>query len=164
MNHLSMLLCAIGTCLLSSCAGTSENSDSETQNRWLVVLGNYEDFHVAKREAEAYAKTSGIPFSMEGRIFDAKGLRLPDKPEDQMYAGDYLLRRNNEIWLGDRVAPEHLSIEKSEAYRGLPTGKYIIVASVANTSQEAAKWLKRFKSIAPKAYVKRTPIFLGCMF
>lgn len=164
MKYLTILLITLCTCLISSCAGTAGSSDSETQNRWLVVLETYQEFHAAKRDAESHAKASGIPFSMDGKIFDEKGLRLPENPADQMYAGDYLLRRFNTTNIRGQVITEYLSIEKSEAYSGFPSGKYIIVASVADTSEEAARLLKRLKPIAPKAFVKKTPIFLGCMF
>lgn len=164
MKYFSILLFSLCTCLISSCAGTAGSSDSETQNRWLVVLGTYKDFQEAKHDAEAYAKTSGIPFSMDGKIFDEKGLRLPENPADQMYAGDYLLRRFNTTNIGGQVITEYISIEKSGAYAGFSPNKYIIVASVADTSNEATVLLKRLKPIAPKAYVKKTPIFLGCMF
>ncbi|MEY4484575.1 MAG: hypothetical protein RL693_2027 [Verrucomicrobiota bacterium] len=163
MKHLATLLFAVCTCLITSCAGTAGTSDTETQNRWLVVLGSYQDFPEAKRDAESYAKASGVPFSMNGMVFDQKGLHLPDNDPDQIYAGDYLLRRFNTASLGDQVLMEHLSIEKSGSYAGFPSGHYIIVASVAGSPKEASLCLKRFKKIAPNAYVKKTPIFLGCM-
>lgn len=163
MKYLSLLLFAIGTCLISSCAGTARSTDTETQDRWLVILGTYQDFAKAKREAETYAQASGIPFTMNGMVFDEKGLHLPDNDPDQIYAGDYLLRRFNTASLGDQILLEHLSIEKSGAYAGLPSDHYIIVASVAESSKEATRLRKHFKKIAPKAYVKKTRIFLGCL-
>lgn len=163
MKHLSILLFAIGSCLISSCAGTAANTDSETQDRWLVVLGTYKDFPAAKRDAEAYARASGIPFSMNGMVFDEKGLHLPDTDPDQIYAGDYLLRRFNTASVGDELVEEHLSIEKSGAYAGFSPDEYIIVARVAENTKEAAQARKHFKKIAPKAYVKKTRIFMGCL-
>ncbi|CAN5820743.1 hypothetical protein BH11VER1_BH11VER1_35070 [soil metagenome] len=163
MNHFSILLFIIGTCLISSCAGTAGVSDTETQNRWLVVLGTYEDFPAAKHDAEAYAKAIGTPFSMSGMVFDEKGLHLPNNDPDQIYAGDYLLRRFNTASIGDVVVQEHLSIEKSGAYAGFSPGDYLIVASVAESAKEASLLLKRVKPSAPRAFVKKTLIFLGCM-
>lgn len=163
MKYLSLLLFALCACLVSSCAGTARVTDTEMQNRWIVVLGTYQDFPEAKRDAETYAQAGGIPFSMNGMIFDQKGLHLPDNDPDQVYAGDYLLRRFNTANVGDEVVMEHLSVEKSGAYTGFPSEKYIIVASIAESSKEGSRMLKRFKGIAPKAYVKKTRIFVGCM-
>ncbi len=163
MNYLSNLLFAMGTCVISSCAGTSGVPDTDVQNRWLVVLGTYKDFPAAKQDAEAYAQASGTPFSMNGMIFDEKGLHLPDNDPDQIYAGEYLLRRFNTASVGDDLVQEHVSIEKSGSYTGFASGDYLIVASVSDSAKEAAEWRKRFRKIAPKAYVKKTPIFLGCL-
>lgn len=138
-------------------------ADDRPQDRWVVILGAYKNFPEAKTDALAAAKASKIPFSMNGMVFDKKGLHLPADSEDQAYAGEYLLRRFNETNIKDEAVPNHISVEKSDAYEGFAPGYYIVVGNIAETAEAAEKQLERFKAVAKSAYVKKTKIYLGCL-
>jgi hypothetical protein len=126
-------------------------------------LSAYADFAMARADAEKMAKVSGLPFSMEGRIFEKKrGLIYPDNYEDSVFAGEYVARRNNETeWRGKIT--EYLSVERSDGYKGFREGYYIVVAGIYTSQEEANKQLARFKKQAPTGYAKKTGIYMGCM-
>lgn len=133
------------------------------QDRWVVILGAYKNFPEAKTDALAAAKATKVPFSMNGMVFDKKGLHLPEDSEDVAFAGEYLLRRFNATTIKDEEVLNHISVEKSEAYEGFEPGYYIVVGNIAETAEAAEKQLEKFKVVAKTAYVKKTKIFLGCM-
>jgi hypothetical protein len=137
--------------------------EQQTQPRWVVILGVYKDFHEAKANGQKFSKTSKVPFSLHGMIFDKKGLRLPDNHEDPVWAGEYLARRYNTAWSGERELPEHISVERSEGYEGFAKGFYIVVGGIAETKKEGLDQGERFKAFAPDAYVKKTRIYMGCI-
>lgn len=174
MKTLSLILSAV--VLSSSCAfaekpkkeksAEQEIADEvamQTKDRWVVILAAYKNFPEAKADGERIAKASKLQFSMRGMIYDKKGLRFPDKFDDPTWAGEYLMRRGNDWWIGDKNIGDHISIEKSSAYPGFAPHLYIVVGSIAATPQQAAKELERFKTFAPQAYVKKTKIYLGCI-
>lgn len=139
---------------------TAENSENYIQNRYLVILGSYKDFHAAHQKANTISTASKTIFSMQGRVYDEKrGLILPDNDPDISYAGTYLERRYNT----NHTNEEYLSIEKSEAYEGFIKDYYIIVAGIYEDQSSAEKSLKRYRTIVPKAYIKKTKIYMGCI-
>ncbi len=131
-------------------------------DRWVVILGTSKDFKEAKADAQKWSKSSGVPFSMNGMIFDRKGLRLPDDDSDEMWAGCYFLRRHNMTSTGT-FSEQHISIEKSEAYDGFAKGYYMIVGHIAETAHEAEKMAAFFKPHAQTTDVKKARIYMGCM-
>ncbi|MEZ5405079.1 MAG: hypothetical protein R3F23_02540 [Verrucomicrobiia bacterium] len=150
---------------LSHAQETSEdilpNEASYLETYYLVVLGNYHDFHEANRQTKNISKISHTPFSLRNHIYDEKrGLILPDNDPDESYAGDYLLRRDN---LDYETHQEYLSIEKSEAYPGLVPNHYIILAGIYKNQADAQKSLKRYQPVASKAYIQKTKIYMGCI-
>jgi len=57
----------------------------------------------------------------------------------------------------------YISVEKSEAYLHLPNGYYIALAAICDSNEEAEQELLRFKLFAPKVYVAKTAIYMGCI-
>jgi hypothetical protein len=140
-----------------------ENS-SEVRDKYLVILYAQREFNSAKREADRVSILSGIQFSMNGRIWDPnRGLILPDNCDDPIYCGEYLPRRYNELHLTAADPGGYISIEKSEAYPNLEKGYYIALAAIRESNQEAEQELLKFKTFAPKAYVAKTEIYMGCI-
>lgn len=131
-------------------------------DRWVVILGVYKKFPEAKKDAEAIAKKSGVPFTMNGMIYDKDGLHLPKDHEDELYAGQYVLRRFNATIIGEKEVENHISIEMSSDYEGFAPGYYMIVGKIAETAEDGAAQLAAFKKSAPDTYVKKTKIFIGC--
>lgn len=136
---------------------------SQIEDRWVVILSVYKDFPAAKADAERLAKASGMPFSMNGMIYDKKGLHYPDDYEDEVFAGLYVSRRHNGAEIAGEFVEQHLSVEISDDYQGLVPGYYIVVGCIAESAEEGDKWVAQFKSSAPDVYVKKTEIYLGCM-
>ena len=138
--------------------------ERQTRDSWVVILGAYRDFHEAKSDAIKFAKSGSLPFSLNGMIFDKKGLHYPRDYADEIFAGEYIARRHNVGWdARDNQLAEHISIERSDGYDGFAKGYYIIVGSIAATKQEGLVQAARFKAFAPDTYVKKTRIYMGCM-
>lgn len=168
MKHALLLFLLIGLAGVGRAAdAASDDFDPKllTRDRMIVILGSYTDFKEASTHARAISRSSGVPFSLQGMVYDKRrGLILPDDDADTMYAGSYILRRHNTILLpGHSDESEFISIERSEAYPGLRPGYYIIVGGLYDTTKEAAHALARFKLPAADAYAKKTQVYMGCM-
>jgi hypothetical protein len=135
---------------------------AQTKDRWVVILAASKSFEEAKAEAQKAAKATSTLFSLRGMIFDKKGLRLPDNHEDELYAGQYVLRTGNACMEDGHEAENHISVEMSADYEGMAPGFYIAVACIAESAAAAEQKAAEFKAAAPSAYVKKTRIFLGC--
>ena len=146
---------------LLPCAFAQEGEFME--NRWVAILSAQESFADAKAEAQKIAKESGLPFSMEGRVFDKKkGLIYPENFDDEVFAGQYVARRYNETQINEASVP-YLSVERSDGYAGFKPGYYIVVAGIYESAKDADAQIKRFSSLAPTGYAKKTKIYMGCM-
>ena len=93
-------------------------------DRQIVILGSFKAFKEADADARAISRASGVPFSLEGKVYDKeRGLILPDDDPDTLYAGTYYPRRDDTAHLpGHAEGVEYVSIERSEAYPGLRPG------------------------------------------
>jgi hypothetical protein len=152
--------------VLGAQAGAPEadiENPSEVRDKYLVILCAEREFDSVKDEAEKVSIASGVEFSMSGRVWDSRrGLILPDECGDPIYCGEYLPRRYNELHLMP-TNPGYISVEKSEAYPRLQEGYYIALGAICDSNEEAERELLKFKSFAPKAYVAKTEIYMGCI-
>jgi hypothetical protein len=139
------------------------NNISHIEDRWIVILSVYKNFHQAKADAGRIAKASGVPFSMNGMIYDKKGLRFPDNYEDEVFAGTYVARRFNGTEVNGNAVEQNISIEKSDDYQGFASGYYIVVGCIAESADEGKAQAAKYKKHAPGTYVKKTELYLGCM-
>ncbi len=136
---------------------------SQIRDKYLVILCAEREFDSVKHEAEKVSLASGVQFSMNGRVWDSdRGLIFPDNCEDPMYCGEYLPRRYNELDLTMPNLAGYISVEKSEAYPNLQKGYYLALAAIRDSREDAQKELLKFKPFAPKAYVAKTEIYMGC--
>jgi hypothetical protein len=135
------------------------------ENRYVVVLSVYKTFEAAKEDAVKIAKASGVPFSMEGRVYEKKrGLIYPDSFEDEAFRGGYLARSYDTTVLpGSEAETQYLSVERSDGYDGFKPGFYMVVAGIQAISEDAGKQADRFRAWAPTTYVKKTKIYMGCL-
>lgn len=145
------------------CAPAAEPDYME--NRWVAILSVYPKFADAKEDAEKIAKASGVPFSMEGRVYDKqRGLIYPDNYDDEVFRGVYVARRSDTTVLaGKEDETPFLSVERSDGYEGFKPGLYIVVAGIQEGKAAAESQAARFRAWAPTAYVKKTRIYMGCM-
>jgi hypothetical protein len=149
--------------LVVAVSGATAQENEFVENRWVAILSAYPSFADARDDAEKIAKASGLPFSMEDRIFDKKrGLIYPDSYDDEVFAGNYVARRYNETLIGEKETP-YLSIERSDGYDGFRPGYYIVIAGIYESAGEAKAQSARFKDWAPTSYAKKTKIYLGCL-
>lgn len=165
-----ILFCLTGffTPIFGQVTHNSENENNFVEKRYLVILGSDQDFHKLYDQAKTISASSKRAFSMQGKVYDEKrGLILPDNDSDISYAGTYLMRREN---LDYKTHQEYISIEKSEAYpsfgrnyRFTEKGYYLIVAGIYEDQASATQSLKHYRTIVPKAYLKKTEIYMGCM-
>jgi hypothetical protein len=117
-----------------------------------------------KREAEKVSKASGVQFSMRGNVWDPnRGLIAPDDCEDPIYCGKYVARRYNELDLSATNPVGYISVEKSDGYSDLRKGYYIALAAIRDSHDEAKTELVKFSRLAPKAYIAKTEIYMGCI-
>jgi hypothetical protein len=137
---------------------------SEVRDKYLVILCAEREFNSAQQEAERVGMLSGVQFSMNHNVWDSnRGLILPDDCQDPIYCGEYVPRRHNELDITATNPVGYISVEKSEAYPHLPKGYYIALAAIRNSYEEAEQELLKFKPFAPKAYVAKTEIYMGCI-
>jgi hypothetical protein len=145
---------------LQAQAGADEadiENASELRDKYLVILCVEREFSSAKREAERVSMLTGVQFSMNGNVWDStRGLIFPDE-------GEYSPRRYNELDLTATNPAGYTSVEKSEAYPRLQKGYYIALAAICDSDEDAEKELLKFKRFAPKAYVAKTEIYMGCI-
>jgi hypothetical protein len=162
-----VLLCvAFAMCLQAQTRAEEVDTEipSEVRDKYLVILCAEREFSSVKQEAERISLLSGVQFSMRGHVWDSnRGLVLPDDCEDPIYCGQYAPRRYNELDLTTANPVGYVSVEKSEAYPHLQKDYYIALAAICDSHEDAEKELLKFKSFAPKAYVAKTQIYMGCI-
>jgi hypothetical protein len=143
---------------------TDVENPSEVRDKYLVILCAEREFSSAKQEAERISMVSGVQFSMNGNVWDSnRGLIIPDDCRDPIYCGEYVARRYNELDLTAANPVGYISVEKSEAYPRLQKGYYIALGAICDSNEEAERELLKFKPFAPKAYVAKTEIYMGCI-
>lgn len=169
-KYLSLLAIGVLVMLLQGHAvgatkdSTDDGVQSATFDKYLVIVGAERDFKSVKREAERVSTSSGVPFSMNGNIWDARrGLILPDNCDDPIYCGEYVLRRYNALHLTNVEDEGYVSVEKSDAYPNLKKGYFIALAAICDSRKEAEKELARYKRFSNSAYVAKTRIYMGCI-
>jgi hypothetical protein len=135
---------------------------SQFMDRWVVILGAFKDFDAAKADAVRVAEATKTTFTLRGMIHDEKGLRMPDDFEDEIYAGQYVLRAGNMWFEGEKEFENHISVEDSSGYEGFEPGFFISVGFIAESAEEAEKKVEEFKKHSPGTYAKQTVIFMGC--
>ena len=165
-KFLVLLLIAFAMCLKAQTGADEVDTkiSSEVRDKYLVILCTEREFSSAKQEAERASQLSGVQFSMRGHVWDSnRGLILPDDCEDPIYCGEYALRRYNELELTKAHPVGYISVEKSAAYPHLQKDYYIALAAICDSHEAAEKELLKFKPFAPKAYVTKTEIYMGCI-
>jgi hypothetical protein len=160
------LFVVFGVCLQAQTRADEVDTEisSEVRDKYLVILCAERDFSSTKKEAERVSQLSGMQFSMRGHVWDSnRGLILPDDCEDPIYCGQYAQRRYNELDLTTAKPVGYISVEKSEVYPHLQKDYYIALAAICDSHEDAEKELLKFKPFAPKAYVAKTEIYMGCI-
>src|SRR5690606_21267420 len=140
------------------------NDDIEMQyaDYFLVVVDKskvYEDLSAMLFKVNA---DFNIEIDTLGRYFNKnkQQIMLPEDAEDEMYRGEYFLRRYEST---------SLSIENAYAYNenSLEPEKYptemILVAGMYATKQSADSLKNILLTKYPKTFVQKSKIYMGCM-
>ena len=139
-----------------------------TSDHFVVIAGESFDYTFLKKTAQDLNRKSRIPYVDEGLIYNpAKGLIWPPdtSANADIYSGSYHLRRYGTM-NGDT---NFLSLEMRDWYFDLPadkqTLKMILVAGLYSDSEkkEAEERLKQIRKYCPTAYIRKTPIYMGCI-
>jgi hypothetical protein len=164
-NFIVLVFCV--RCAFASLRGADDSQidiSSQIRDKYLVILCAERDFDAVKREAERVSKASGVQFSMGGNVWDPnRGLILPEDCEDPIYCGQYVARRYNELDLSATSPVGYISVEKSDGSSKLQKGYYIALAAICDSREVAKAELVKFGGLAPKAYVAKTEIYMGCI-
>lgn len=154
----------VATILLSFVAagvsGASEDKPSPWVEKSFVILkstGRYEEALSFLKSAEARLN---VKVDLRGLAPNAtRGLTLPKSRCEEEW-GEFPCYFPRGRW-DDGV---YLSIEHSSGYKGFTPGLHIVVlasGSRASDQLRAARDLAR--GVYPDAYLKTTPVYLGCM-
>lgn len=133
--------------------------DDEYQQRYLVIADSSQDYGALRQKAIDLAQRLQLKYDEMDRIYsNEKGLHLPvDYKEDEMWAGEYFLRRDGE---------DFISLEMRHAYRkkgNSSDGTMIIVAGIFSNKRTANVMLKRVRKTSPKAHIQKATIYMACM-
>jgi hypothetical protein len=127
-------------------------------SRSFLIIASVKNVKDAYKAAEKAAKSTGLPFKNKKIAADSSiGATFPkDICDDGGYTYPcYWARGNSDN--GD-----YISIEYSDSYYGFASGYFMVVASSgALADVKLAK--EKIKVAYPKAYIKTTKMYVGCM-
>jgi hypothetical protein len=128
------------------------------QDCYIVIAGASTDFNALDNLAKQLSKKSGIKYQSD-LVYDSKrGMILPDTSSDEIYAGEYLLRRYDD----DRISIEMMSYYTNE-HNEIDRLKMIIITGIFLNKTDAAKQLKLIQQTVSTAYIKKIKLYMGCM-
>jgi hypothetical protein len=105
----------------------------------------------------AVNKTLNIKIDTLGRFYNRKKnlIQLPDNADDEVYAGDYFLRRGE---------GESLSLEYLNAYkRGSNEKMMALLSGIYEKKSSADSALAILKRYDDHSFVVKTKIYMGCV-
>jgi len=139
-----------------------------TSDHFVIIAGESSDYIWLKQVVQDLSTKSRILYNDEGLIFDRKlGLIWPPDTSGNadLYAGSYFMRRYGTML--DSV--NYLSLEMRDWYFNVPyeqkSLRMIIVGGIyPDTEKKAAdERLKEIKKYYPTAYLRKLPIYMGCI-
>lgn len=132
-------------------------AEDEYMLHYLIIADTGTDYLSLRNKMQELHLQTGLKIDTMNRYYntDKHKLILREDDEDELYAGEYFLRR---------VASPDLSIEYLDAYSKHTTNNtFAIVAGLYTNRAEADSVLPHIRSGAPSAYVLPASIFMGCM-
>lgn len=155
----------------SAAANPSENEPEvdEYELNYIVSVAegyNYDSLHRIAVDAASLLK---FEFDTFGRYYDPKrGIILPDNSEDDIWAGQYLLRRSGEPKVSlERVSfYTDASLSEGDEMRALnesDTTKMFVFATMYPEKNSADSLAKVLSKTYPATKVIPNKIYIGCM-
>jgi hypothetical protein len=137
-----------------------------TSDHYVVIAGGATDYIILKQDVQKLSEQSNIPYEDEGLIYDKmKGLIWPpdSSGHGDVYAGSYFMRRMGT----DENGVNFLSLEMRDWYFNVPEKekslKLILVAGIFTNKPDAEERLKEVRKYRPAAYLRKIPIYMGCV-
>jgi hypothetical protein len=134
---------------------TATEAEDEWLPRYVLVTDTGNNYFALQKQMVAQAHLNGLRIDSMGRFYDAKKnlIRLPDNSDDEIYAGDYFPRRDDN---------EYLSIEYLNTYKGDAKEKTMaVIAGIYISKSGADSAYARLND--QKSFILKTDIYQGCM-
>ena len=128
-----------------------------------VIAASEKSYSQAVLKAATLAEQSGIIFQTNGTNFDPKhksengGLTYPAHICED-YHWDYPCYVSRGRWDDG----SYITVEYSSAIQGFTPGLYVVIAASGN-KEELGPTLNTVKHFVPDAYMKTSPVYIGCM-
>ncbi len=150
-----LLLCLSSSILFAQ----SLLENEQYMNAYIIVVDTNQDYFQLRDEMFALREKFYIEIDTMGRTYDdAKNLIcLPDDNEDDLYAGNYFVRR---------FPSKALSLEYLKYYVSkLPTedNTIALVALITDKKQEAEEYLSSIIPLAKNSRIVEAKLYMGCM-
>jgi hypothetical protein len=134
-----------------------EMVDEATLPFYLVIADTGLNYDILHAKMLAVNKTLNIKIDTLGRFYNRKKnlIQLPDNADDEVYAGDYFLRRGE---------GESLSLEYLNAYkRGSNEKMMALLSGIYEKKSSADSALAILKRYDDHSFVVKTKIYMGCV-
>lgn len=161
MNKKILMLILSVLIFINSYAETG-SAESENVDKYITILHSSKSYDSALNFAKKSANKLNIKLDLRDLIYHKEnGLSFTKEKLDSsgmLEFPSYIIR--------GRVYEENpfISIEYSSSYENLTKGYYIVVAKIDTDLKESKNLLKTIKKTYKNAYIKKSNIYVGCMF
>ncbi len=136
-----------------------EMYDEQYMNAFIVVSDTSQNYFELRQKMFELNEKLKVEIDTIGREFNKRKnlIALPENHEDELYAGEYFLRR---------FPSETLSLEYLTHYTSdkKPTeGTIALVTIITDDIERAEKKLAEVKKYSLEAFIINSQIYLGCM-
>ncbi|SHJ98255.1 hypothetical protein [Pseudozobellia thermophila] len=156
MNKIYILwLFLLGTLNLNA----QENPEGEYMNAYVVVSDTSQNYFELRQKMFDLHEKLKIKIDTMGRGFNKEKNRicLPEDDEDEIYAGQYFIRR----YPSETLSLEYLSYYTEGPKAGENT--MALVTAITDDKEEADQKLLEVKKHSDKAFIVNSRIYMGCM-
>jgi hypothetical protein len=136
----------------------SQENDDPFMSRSFLILASVKNVKDAYKAAEKAAKSTGLPFKNKKIAADSSiGATFP---KDTCDAAGY---NHPCYWArGTYDNGDYISIEYSDSFYGFASGYFMVIASSGDLA-DVKKAKEKIRTLYPKAYIKTTKVYVGCM-
>ncbi len=130
-------------------------------DKYVLVIKQTKNYEEAVSFAKQASQKLGVKFENENILYSKeKGIYFSEDINDPLYAGSYYPRRYGKDF---STGEDFISLENSSSYKGFSRGNIIIVYSIYDRKEDAAKALRKIKTFYKSAYFKKTKLWMGCI-
>lgn len=132
-------------------------AEDDLETYYLVVVDTSHNYYQLQRKMQVISQDYNIPIDTMGRYYNRKKdlIALPDDDEDEMYRGEYILRRSPSA---------HLSLEYLDFYDESFKEKTIaLVSGIYESKHSADSALNILKNKESQVFILKAEVYIGCM-